>query len=82
MQLTSLVLLKKLSKMDNVSLAFFNRFLLLKYRYFSSFSSDFVPTLDIDTFAIIKTQPSKMQSEHWIMSANAPHQLFFADSLG
>ena len=33
--------------------------------------SDYVPTLDIDTFAIIKTQPSNMQGEHnWSSSRN------------
>ena len=69
--------------MDNVSLhQIINRILLLKYRYRGSFPSDFVPTLDNDTFAIIKTQPSNMQSEHWIMIANSRQILFFADSLG
>ena len=44
--------------------------------------SDYVPTLDNDTFAIINTQPSNMQGEHWIMIANFRHELYFADSLG
>ena len=45
-------------------------------------SSDYVPTLDKDTFAIINTQLSNMQGEHWIMIANFRHKLYFADSLG
>ena len=47
-----------------------NRILLFMFRYLGSFSSDYVPTLDNDTFAIINTQPSNMQGEHWIMVAN------------
>ena len=82
LQLTSLVLLKKTSKFDNVSLEqIFNRIPLLKYRYRGSFPSDYVPTLDKDTFAIINTQPSKMKCEHWIMIANSRQILCFADSL-
>ena len=55
---------------------------MLKYRYRGSFPSDYVPTLDNDTFAIINTQPSNMQGEHWIMIANCRQILYFADSLG
>ena len=59
-----------------------NRIPLLKYRYRGSFPSDFVPTLDNDTFAIINTQPSNMQAEHWIMIAKSCQIFYFADSLG
>ena len=59
-----------------------NRIPLLKFRYLGSFPSDHVPTLDNDTFAIINTQPSNMQGEHWIMIANFQDELYFADSLG
>ena len=59
-----------------------NRILLLKFRYLGSFPSDYVPTLDNGTFAIIDTQPSNMQGEHWIMSSNFRHEFYFADSLG
>ena len=59
-----------------------NRISLLIFRYFGSFPSDYVPSLDNDTFAIIKTQPSNMQGEHWIMIATFRHELYFADSLG
>ena len=45
-------------------------------------SSDYVPTLDNDTFDIISTQPSNMQGEHWIKIANFQHELYFADSPG
>ena len=55
---------------------------LLKFGYLGSFPSDYVPTLDNDTFAIINTQSSNMQGEHWIMIANFRHELYFADSLG
>ena len=83
MQLTSLVLLEKTSKMDNVSLQqILNRIPLLKYRYRGSFPSDYVLTLDNDTLAIIYTQPSSMLGEHWIMIANSCQKLYFADSLG
>ena len=69
--------------MDNFALQqIINRIPLLKFRYLGSFPSDHVPTLDIDTFAIINTQPSNMQGEHWIMIANFRHELYFADSLG
>ena len=69
--------------MDNFALQqIINRIPLLKFRYLGSFSSDYVPTLDNDTFAIINTQPSNLQGEHWIMIANFQHELYFADSLG
>ena len=69
--------------MDNLALQqIINRIPLLKFRYLGSFPSDYVPTLDNDTFAIINTQPSNMQIEHWIMIANFRHELYFADSLG
>ena len=69
--------------MDNVSLQqIINRIPLLKYRYRDSFRSDYVPTLDNDTFAIINTQPSNTQGEHWIMIANSCQIFFFAHSLG
>ena len=72
----------KTSKMDNVSLQqTINRIPLLKYRYRGSFPSDYVPTLDNDTFAIINTQPSNMQGEHWIMIANSRQKLFFLQTL-
>ena len=59
-----------------------NRIHLLIFRYTGSFPSGLVPTLDNDSFAIISTQPSNMQGEHWIMNANFRHELYFADSLG
>ena len=69
--------------MDNFTLQqVINRILLLKFRYIVSFPSDYVPTLDNDTFAIINTQPSNMQGEYWIVIANFRHELYFADSLG
>ena len=69
--------------MDNFALQqIINRIPLLKFGYFGSFPSDYVPTLDNDTFATINTQPSNMQGEHWIMIANFRHDLYFADSLG
>ena len=83
LQLASLMLLEKTSKMDNVSLQqMINRIPLLKYRYRGSFPSDYVPTLDNDTFAFLNTQPSNMQGEHWMMIANSCQNLYFADSLG
>ena len=69
--------------MDNFALQqIINRIPLLKIRYLGSFPSDYVPTLDNDTFAIINTQPSNMQGEHWIMIASFRHELYFEDSLG
>ena len=69
--------------MDHFALQqFINRIPLLKFRYLGSFPSNYVQTLDNDTFAIINKQPSKMQGKHWIMIANLRHELFFADSLG
>ena len=69
--------------MDNFALQqVANRILLLKFWYPGSFPSDYVPTLDNDTFAIINTPPSNMQGEHWFMVENFRHELYFADSLG
>ena len=69
--------------MDNVSLPqIINRIPLLKYQYRGFFRSDYVPTLDNDTFAIINTQPSNMHGEHWIMIAKSRQLLYLADSLG
>ena len=69
--------------MDNFALQqSINRIPLLKFRYLSSFPSDYVPTLDNDTFAIINTQPSNMQCEHWIMIAKFRHELYIAEYLG
>ena len=69
--------------MDNFALQqIINRIPLLKFRNLGSFPSDYVPTIDNDTFAVINTQPSYMQGEHWIMIANFRHELFFADSRG
>ena len=59
-----------------------NRIPLLKYRHRGSFPSDYVPNPDYDIFAVINTQPSNMQGEHWIMIANFCQILYFADSLG
>ena len=83
LQLTSLVLLEKTSKMDNFSLQqIINRIPLLKYRYRGSFPSDYVPTLDNDTSAILNTQPSNKQGEHWTLIAKSCQVLYFAESLG
>ena len=83
LHLTSLLLLEKTSKMDDVSLQqIINRIPLFKCRYRGSFPSDYVPTLDNDTFAIVNTQPSKMQGEHWILIANSRQVLYGADSFG
>ena len=80
---TSLVLLEKTFNMDNVSLRqIINLNPLLKYQYRGCFPSDHVPTRDNDTFAIVNTQPSEMQGEHWIMVANSRQKLYLADSLG
>ena len=74
---------KECVKMDNFALQqFINRIPLLKIRYLGSFPSDYVPTLDNDTFAFINTQPSKTQGERWILIAHFQHELYFADSLG
>ena len=59
-----------------------NRIPLLKYRYRGSFPSDYVPTFDNDTFAIINTQSSIMQGAHCIMIAYSCEILYFADCLG
>ena len=69
--------------MDYVSLhQIINRIPPLKYRYLVSFPSDYVPTLDNDTFAPINTQPSNMQGAQWIMIAKFCQKLYFADFLG
>ena len=48
-------------KLDNSALQrFIYRIPLLSFRYLGLFPSDFIPTLDNDTFAFINTQPSYM----------------------
>ena len=77
------MLFGKTSKRDNVSVQrLINRIPLLKYRYRGSFPSDYVPTPDNDTFAIINSQPSIIQGEHRIMIANSRQILYFADPFG
>ena len=66
----------KISKMDNISLQpSINCIPLLKYRYLGSLPSDYVSILPKETFAVLKTQPSIMQGEHWIMISNYRHKL-------
>ena len=66
--------------MDNFGLQqIINRIPLLKFRYLGSFPSDYAPTLDNDSFAIINTQPSNMEGEYSIMVAIFWHELYFAD---
>ena len=80
LQLTSLLLLEQTSKLDSVSLQqTFNRIPLQKYLYRASFPFDFAPVPDNDTFAIINTQPSIMQGEHWILTGKFCNKLYFAD---
>ena len=68
--------------MDNVALRqIIDRIPLLKYRYLGSYPCDLVPTLHNNTFAIVNTQHSQMEGEHWNMIAKFHNQLFFADSL-
>ena len=82
-QLTNLVTLGKISKMDNVPLQqIINRIPLLKYRYFGYFPSDYVPIPPNETFAIIYRQSCFIQGKYWIIVANSCHKLHFADSLG
>ena len=74
---------KECVKTNNFSLQqIINRIPLLNFWYLGSFPSDYVPTLDNDTFAIINTQPNNMQVERWIIFANFRQELYFADSFG
>ena len=76
------MLLKKISKLDKTSLQqIFNGIPLFKHRYFGSLPSDYVATLDNDTFGFIHTQPRKMQGEHLIMFAHSCQKLYSAGSL-
>ena len=69
--------------MDNFTLQqTINRILLLNFRYLGLFPSEYNPTLDNDTFAILNKQPSNIQGDHWIMIANSCQKRYFADSLG
>ena len=82
MQLTNLVLLELISKKDIASLQQkIKRIPLLKYEYLGSFPSDYVSLLPPETFAIINTQPNKLQGEHRILIVRSRHQMNFADSL-
>ena len=78
LHLTSLGLLIKVHENGYISVQqTTNRILHFKYRYRGSFPSDFVPTLDDDTSAILN-----MQGEHWTINANYRQLLYFADFLG
>ena len=69
------------SEMDTVPFQqIFSRIPLFKLRYRGAFISDYVPAFDNDIFALINTQPSKMQGELWIMIASSRQILFFKDS--
>ena len=69
--------------MDTLSLQYVvNRIPLLKYRYIALIPSECVPTLDNDIFAILNTQISIMQGEHWIGIATLRQEMYFPDSLG
>ena len=77
------VVVGKKFKMDSVSIQqIFNHIPLLKCRFRGSFHSDYVPTHDNDTFAIVNTQPRNVLGEHWITVENFCHKIYFADSLG
>ena len=81
--LTSLVLLEKICKNGNASLQqIINSIPLVKFRYFGSFPSDYVPILPNETFVFIKPQPGIMQGEHRRRFSKSCHQLYFAHSLG
>ena len=83
LQPTRLVLRQRIFEMDNNSIKqIVNHIPLFKYRYTGSFSSDFVPDLPINTFAIINTQTSNTPGEHWRMIAKFHHELYFTDFLG
>ena len=60
----------------------FNRKIPLKFRYKGSFPWKTVPTLFIETYAIINTQPSKMQGDYLTMIANPYKEQLFEDFLG
>ena len=78
-----MVFLERLFKTDIVSLKqIINRIPLLKYRYFGSSPSDYVPNLHNDLFAIINTQPSNRQDERWILIAKFWQEMYFADTFG
>ena len=83
LQLTSLVLLEKISEMDDFSFQQrFNCIPLPEYRCIGSFPFDYPRNLDSDNSAIINWQTSIVQGEHWIMVEDCRHNLYFADSLG
>ena len=72
----------KESEMHSVSLRrLANWSPILQYRYLGSFTSDYVSILPSETFAIISTQPSKMQGRRCKKIAKSIHKLYFADSL-
>ena len=69
--------------MDNLSpQQVINCIPLLKYLYFVSILSDYVPILPYENFAVIIAQRSNMQGEFWLMGANSRNQLFFAEFFG
>ena len=64
------VVRKKTFKMDKISVRqIIDRIPTLEYQYIGYYPCDWVPNLRNITFVIIKTQPSKMQEELWIMSS-------------
>ena len=81
LQLPNLVLLGKITKLKNVSHQQISNCIPLP-KYVGLFPSDYVTTLDNDTFAIVNTQLSKLQGAHSIIIAKCCQKMYFTDALG
>ena len=70
------------SEMNHVAFQhFYHQNDLLKYRYLGLLPSEIVTTFQIDTFVLLKTQPAKMQVQHWILFSNFCDKVYFVGFL-
>ena len=54
----------------------------MKYKYVGSYPANCLPVLKRNSFAIINTETSDYDGEHWILLANKNGKIFFGDSMG
>ena len=83
MQLTNLVLLERIFKVDNISpQQVFNRIAAFIIRFLGSVPNDCVPTYDNETSVITKAQPGNMHCEHCLMPKSIRYRMYFSVSPG
>ena len=54
----------------------------LRFKYMVFYTSDKLPQLTNNSFAVVNSAPSNDRGEHWIMIARLDNTYYFADSMG